>query len=341
MKKALISALAALLLLASCGEKTPEYEEFYSYADTSTVQYENSLTAQTVVLKTDNAEITCAEFMYYLATEKEKLREGVWNAYSQEEKAEFVKSKVIPEIFFTRCAATLAQKYDISVSSDEYAEYEEYISDAKDSYAGKEGFDEYLNNQHMTYDLYRFLSLQGVLTSKVCEYYTSELTTPVHADDETLFEAVKNGEIIRVKHILIKNDVGDDEQENFAKAKELENRINEGEDFDKLVKEYSEDPELENEPDGYYIVKYEMEDAFTQAAFSLKVGETSGTVYVNAPSYSGYHIIKRYEPDDGYVDKNLSSLRSNYLAGKFYEEVYKMCDELNITYTEDYNKIEL
>lgn len=340
MKKVILPLLAALLL-TSCGGKAPKYEEFYSYTENNTTQYENSLTPQSVVLKTDKAEITCAEFMYYFTTEKEKLRDGEWSAFSDEEKKAFVKDHVIPEIFFTRCAADIAQKYDISVSSDEYAEFEEYISNAKDTYAGKDGFDEYLEKQHMTYDLYRFLSLQGILTSKVCDYYTSEITTPVHADDETVFAAAKNGEIIRVKHILIKNDAGDDVTENIAKAKEIESLVNSGEDFDKLVNEYSEDPELKNEPDGYYIVKYEMEDAFSDAAFSLKVGEHSGTVYVNSPSYSGYHIIKRYEPDEKYIEKNLDSLRSNYLAGKFYEEVYKLCGELDVTYTEDYNKIEL
>lgn len=339
MKRILPFILIFILLLCSCGRKTPGYDAFYQYDETDETVYDNGLSSASVVMTAGKSEVTYAELRYSFLTAKSRLADGEWERFDDAQKESFIKNTVLPDLFFSRCAATLAQEYNIALSEEEYAEYNGYIENAVDRYAGKDKFIAFLKEENMTYDLYAFSSLQGMLTTKVCDYYTNELTTPTHADDKTVISASENGEIIHVKHILIKNDIGEDKSENKALAEEIAKRAKAGEDFDSLVSEYSEDPELVNEPDGYYIVKYEMDDAFSDVAFSLDVGEISDVVYVNS-SYSGYHIILRCEVDEGYIDKNLDTLRVNYLASKFYEEVYKMCADLDITYTEEYDKID-
>lgn len=78
-----------------------------------------------------------------------------------------------------------------------------------------------------------------------------------------------------------------DAEENRLIAEDIQRRAAAGADFDQLVAEYSQDPALENEPDGCYIYRFEMNDAFDKAAFALAPGEVSEVVSVNTAAYSG------------------------------------------------------
>ena len=89
-----------------------------------------------------------------------------------------------------------------------------------------------------------------------------------------------NTKYVTVKHILLQD---------INVAKDVLERINNGEDFDKLMNEYTEDPGTKNNPDGYTFHKNEMVKEFEDASFSLRVGEISDIVH----SSYGYHIIKR------------------------------------------------
>ena len=183
--------------------------------------------------------------------------------------------------------------------------------------------------------------MQDQLTTKLLEYYTDEATTPVKADDQAIQDAVQNGELIHVKHILICNDEEDDEQENLLLAQSILTELDAGADFDTLVKQYSEDPGLENEPDGYYIFRYEMNKAFEQAAFSLAEGETSAVVPVFTDTYSGYHIIRRYEITDSYLNEHINALRSNYMASCFYQDIEQIAQQAQVVYSDLYASLSL
>lgn len=94
---------------------------------------------------------------------------------------------------------------------------------------------------------------------------------------------------ISAKHILIS--VSDDRSEEDAKklAKDLIKRLNDGENFEDLAKEYSDDPGTKEDGGNLgYFGKGEMVQEFEDAAFSLKKDE-----YTKEPvktSY-GFHII--------------------------------------------------
>ena len=112
-------------------------------------------------------------------------------------------------------------------------------------------------------------------------------------DTTVLNDYIQDGKC-SVKHILIKDsDAAAAEGEEApaedkqAKAQSILDRINGGEDFDALLEEFNEDT---SEPDaGYTFVEGQMDPAFEEAAFALKIGEVSGVV----KGTNGYHIIKR------------------------------------------------
>lgn len=102
---------------------------------------------------------------------------------------------------------------------------------------------------------------------------------------------------VRASHILIQNsddegnDVSDEQKaKNKEKAQEILDRINAGEDFATLAKEYSEDASASKGGDLDFFSKGDMVEPFEEAAFALKVGEVSPEL---VETDYGYHIIKK------------------------------------------------
>ena len=126
------------------------------------------------------------------------------------------------------------------------------------------------------------------------EYRTSALNNflyqsylPDKADIEE-YRSTAFGDYMAAKHILVSDK---------EKAADILNEIKNGADFDELMNEYSEDPGLYTNPDGYVFTDGEMIEEFEAAVKKLKVGEVSGIV----ESEFGYHIIKRIEIPAEYV----------------------------------------
>jgi len=87
-------------------------------------------------------------------------------------------------------------------------------------------------------------------------------------------------EKIRCAHILVDKE---------SKAKEVLEKLKNGESFSKLAQEYSIDSSRKRGGDLGYFGRGVMVKEFENAAFSLKPGEVSGIV----KTQFGYHIIKR------------------------------------------------
>ena len=105
--------------------------------------------------------------------------------------------------------------------------------------------------------------------------------------DEEEMKQYKDDENVCVKHILIKNDSTKYENPK-ATAEEVLKKAKAGEDFEKLIAEYNEDPGAKES--GYSFGHGEMVPEFEAASFALDYDEISDIVET---SY-GYHIIKRY-----------------------------------------------
>ena len=112
-----------------------------------------------------------------------------------------------------------------------------------------------------------------------------------HVSDKATEKEMKDfyeSEFVTAKHILLITE--DKDKETVRKqAEKLLSRIKKGEDFDKLMKEYSEDPGFGDYPEGYTFSHGEMVEQFENAAYALKTGQVSELVETDY----GYHIIKR------------------------------------------------
>ena len=130
---------------------------------------------------------------------------------------------------------------------------------------------------------------------------------------------------ISAKHILIKVDTSTDDgltdDEAKEKAKDLIKKLNDGEDFEKLAKENSDDSgSKEKGGDLGYFNKGDMVKEFEEAAYNLKVNE-----YTKEPVKTtyGYHIIlKTGEKDKPKYKEVKESIVKKITEERLNEEKY-------------------
>ncbi|MBU5241337.1 peptidylprolyl isomerase [Bacillus velezensis] len=107
------------------------------------------------------------------------------------------------------------------------------------------------------------------------------------SDTKEYYDGLKGK--IRASHILVTDK---------KTADEVEKKLQKGEKFETLAKEYSTDNSKDNGGDLGWFDKKSMDETFSKAAFGLKVGQVSDPVKTKF----GYHIIKKTEERGKYDD---------------------------------------
>ncbi|MGB9843393.1 MAG: peptidylprolyl isomerase [Caldisericia bacterium] len=122
----------------------------------------------------------------------------------------------------------------------------------------------------------------------------------------------------RFSHIFMivdsQNDTIEDINKKYEKMKEIRERILKGEDFVKLVKEYSEDTSTKDKGgDLFWFRKGTLSDSeLSKVAFTLNLNEISDVI----KSQYGFHILKVTDM----VPENLSSLKEDEIK-KYFEKI--------------------
>lgn len=158
-------------------------------------------------------------------------------------------------------------------------------------------------------------------------YYKNHLIEKYTEDSEEDARNFYDSQVVKVKHILILTvdpDTGNklSETELETARREAENLLDEAKDshnFDALVAEYTDDRDVfYYVGDGFSLGEDGSEAGgmvaeFTNAAFSLNVGEVSDIV----ESEYGFHIIKRYPNDDEMFETAKDTLSFKVRTEKF------------------------
>ncbi len=211
------------------------------------------------------------------------------------------------------------------------------------------------------------LSAFGVNTTILKEIYIAEMK--INMLNAYLFgdngpKAITDAEMkayyeenyYRVKHLLVRTDVNYVKDENgeyvadestgtvktveltdaekeakIALAKDLQARLASGEEFDTLLKEYTEDTNMIAYEDGYYIHSgstFLPQDIIT-AVPEMKVGE-----FRMIESDIGYHIIRRYDlktdayKTEPYATAMFSDLKTTLQSVKMQELIAPFADQV-------------
>lgn len=314
---------------------SPEEYALYSIADAQSA-YPDMPAVITFVSK-DGKEypVTYDEFRYFQLSYKDYFDDGnetYWT--TSPDMIERAKKLTVDEIMRNHAVLSECEKYGISLTEEEKEENDRATAELVAGFGSREIFDQALAVYYMTEYFYNYFQVEiSALYNKLEAYYKE--SKMILTEDADIRAMLNTDDFIRAKHILILNDAGDDTEENRNKAEDLLGRLEAGEDFDTLMKEFSEDTGLEAYPDGYYFFRGEMDENFENAAFALAEGEMSDIV----ESAYGYHIILRCPKENTYMDENYNDIRQEYLSLRTYQLLEEACEGWEIRYCTDFDTL--
>ena len=170
----------------------------------------------------------------------------------------------------------------------------------------------------------RALTVQQFIDKKFVQKVTvSDKETRAYYDANQA--AFKQPEQVKASHILIKVGPQADEPQKAAarkKIEEIQQKVQKGEDFAVLAKEFSEGPSSTKGGDLGYFRKGQMMKPFEDAAFALKPGEVSDIVETSF----GYHLIKLADkkPESTIAYEDIKAKIQEYLKQKKVGEQVKL-----------------
>lgn len=228
----------------------------------------------------------------------------------------------------------LAREYGITVNDASIKETVQLkVDEAIDQFGGKSEYAAALEAYYMTDSVFRFMMAVDACEDDLYATLTTGLGI-IDNSDETVMNAIKGDEFIRIVQVLVAHDNGFSDTKNRETAEKVLDLAKKGEDFDKLIANYSNDYSMTQ--DGYYFTYGYMLDEIEEAAFELKVNEISGIIETE----NGYHIIKRLEKDDNFLATNYASLKAQYESCKFYALIDERAAELTVAFNEVADEID-
>lgn len=297
------------------------------------------------------SSITKSDFEYYLESVKESMAgteltsEEDWNNNEIEgKKAIDVAKERAYDTAVKNALYIEIGKAKTPLTSDEQKTIDDFEKNMTTRMGGEDKYKEFLEQSGMTGDFFKMLFESETYRRKLADIAAEEEPA---TDEEIKEEFLK--EYRRAKHILIlttdsvtKQPLSSEEQENAKKlADEVYKKVQNGGDFDALMNEYSQDPGLATNPDGYVFTDNEMVAEFQDGVDSLE----NGGVCMVESSY-GYHIIKRLAIDetDELYSKFLANAESDVEELLYNEKLNAKLDgwqkecNIKVTLNEDYYK---
>lgn len=208
-----------------------------------------------------------------------------------------------------------AKKEKVTISDKEK---EEELKNLKESYGGEEGFKAALEQSGVTEagiaeDIEKYLKTEKLLEPRI-DLKEDEIKAYFEENKDQFAQQ----EQVKASHILVEDE---------ATAKEVKSKLDKGEEFADLAKEYSTDASnAESGGELGYFGKGEMEAAFEEAAFSLKANEISGPVKTDY----GYHIIKvedKKEAKEAVYEDSKEAAKKALFDERMQTEYYNWLEE--------------
>lgn len=210
----------------------------------------------------------------------------------------------------------------------------EQLSVLKNKFAGEDEFKKALINMNFTE---AFLASQIRRDLAIKQFVDKQFAEKVTVSDkeaksyyDTHPEAFHEPGRVKASHILIKVDSQADETAKGAarkKIEEIQQKLEKGEDFAELAKEFSQCPSSGSGGDLGYFTRGEMVEPFTDAAFALAPGEISPIVETRF----GYHLIKSADkkPETSFAYNDIKEKLQQYLKqNKVQEQLTAYVKEL-------------
>lgn len=257
---------------------------------------------------------------------------------------ELLDEYTISQIKQTQAIKQLAKENKIELTA---LETKSVIDAQRESIAkmGQAAYATFLKSIGLKDKQYLDISKSYALYSKLYSYFYNAETGIEAPSEEEILEDYKNTNI-RATHIFFNcQEAGteDERKDIYKRAEEVYAKVEAGENFYGLIREYGEDPGVANSPElGYYFNdKSGFDPAFTAAAYALEENKYSEII----ESSMGYHIILRLPMDDDYIREQInaenSSIRESYCQTLFAEKLAAIADAMEVVKLEAFDAMDL
>lgn len=302
--RTLVIAMVAVLtvsMLAACGKKD----------DNKNKEAANNGSSGKVVATYEGGEITEKEFDLELRIMK-TLQPQMAQLLELDDFREFLVKQAITYEYLSGKADDAAKKEGKKTAEDQLK--------AIKTQMGDEAFKQMLDTQQITED-----DLKNYMI-RIFTVVTSQTAGVTEEDIKTEFEATKDDyTTASVRHILIgltDREGNERSKEDALKlAKEVKAKLDKGEDFVKLVKEYSNDGQQNIDNGGLYkdALVTQWVPQFQEKARTLKINEISDPVETDY----GYHIMRvesRTEKEYGDLTEEEKDMIKNLIGSNKLDE---------------------
>jgi foldase protein PrsA len=218
--------------------------------------------------------------------------------------------QVLNSLIIKKIIKLEAKKQNIKVTKDEI---QDELDKTIENFGSKEAFKNTLEYYGITEDSLKEDIELNLYVSKLLKSEVKITEEEMKDYFEENKDDFKQEEQVKARHILVENE---------ETAKEIKQKLDNGENFEELAKKYSTDTETkEKGGDLGFFSKGEMVKEFEEVAFSLKVGEISNPVKTKY----GYHIIKvedRKEAKEANYEESKEEIREKLFEEKL-PDVYQ------------------
>ena len=315
------TVVAAGMIVSGCSlvEKTPE------------------AIAKQKVAKVGSEYITRGEFDKDFEPIKEQIiaRSGKPDYFDSEEGKQVLtetKGKFLDNMINQKIVNKKAEELSLIKDQNEIStEVDKQVEEMKKNFKDEKEFEDVLKQQHLTIDIMKKFLKDDIVYKKVYDETTKDVTvsddevSKYYEQNKSMFTEKPNS--MNVSHIVVDTE---------EKAKDIKAKIDKGEDFAKLAKEFSTEPAAKTSGGDLGEIKYNdqgYDPTFVAAAMTLKEGQVSDPV----KTQWGYHIIKVTKlneypvlPFDKVKDKIKDNLLKDAKGKKFNDSLTAWNTELKV-----------
>lgn len=301
------------------------------------------------VLTVGSQKVTIPEFEFYLNSVKTQMQgteltsDEDWQSKEIEGKKaiDLAKERAMETAVSNVAYIEVGEKLGLGLTDDDKKNIESYKQRIITSYGGQTQYESFLKSNNLNDDFVQMLCESMEYTEKLKQKLKQD--APVTEDEMGVYF---REHYRRAKHVLILTQdmntqtpyTAEKKAESKQRADSIYKRALEGENFETLVSELSEDPGSKSNPDGYVFTDGEMVDEFTNGVDSLQPGNIT-----MVESDFGYHIIKRYAIDETlelyqqFLTSKKQNVEQNVITDKLEKqmEVWKTQLGIEIAKNED------
>lgn len=312
----------------------------------------NYVTYSTKVITINNVDYTKSDFYIYLFSAKYNYFNGkevtendlkvIYDDEANMTVGEYLKEVTLSDIKTASAIKMLADKYNISLTNEDYKELDNEKEEFIKSLGGESYFKRLLKNNNTNEKAYDNMSKIDKLYKKTINNVFSEgKIKDLTLEEKTEADSRYQNEYFKIKQVIltiIDINTGKSLNSTTINQKEtLANKIveeaNKGTNFDELIKKYSEDAIDKEPPYETYYKSGELLTELENVVLDLKPGEVSKVIKTDY----AFHIIEKQTLDNEKLKDYYDDLREENCI----EELKDNLDKLQIIYHDAYENIKI